>query len=215
MTITTVSMEAIFRLSPIIPVVTIERLEDAIPLAEALKAGGCRVIEIALRTPVALEALQSIHQSVDGITVGVGTILEPGQLNRAIGYGAEFAVSPGNTDKLLNAGLNAGIPYLPGVATVSEIMHAMDYGFTHFKLFPAVALNGQALLKSISALIAQACFCPTGGINPQNLNAYLHQPNVNCVGGSWMCSSDDIHQRDWKAITDKTRQALAQARELT
>jgi len=169
---------------PVIPVVVVEDVEHAVPIARALVAGGVPVIELTLRTPVALAAIERIAAEVPEIFLGAGTIVDPGQAKQAASAGAQFLVSPGSTRTLLSAMSDTGLPHLPGVATVSEILTALEAGYTELKFFPAEAAGGADYLKSVSAPIPAARFCPTRGITPAKAEAYLRLPNVGYVGGS-------------------------------
>ena len=192
---------------PVMPVMVIQNLDDAVPLARALVAGGIKVLEITLRTPIALEAIRAISQEVDGAVVGAGTVTTPEQLRAAEQAGAVFAISPGLTPKLLAAACAGNIALIPGIATLSELMQGMEYGLDHFKFFPAEAAGGIPLLKSIAGPFPQITFCPTGGISPDNYQAYLKLPNVACVGGSWLAPADAVKAKDWARITELARQA--------
>ncbi|GAB4269865.1 MAG: bifunctional 4-hydroxy-2-oxoglutarate aldolase/2-dehydro-3-deoxy-phosphogluconate aldolase [Methylomicrobium sp.] len=196
---------------PVMPVMVIKNLEDAVPLAEALIKGGIKVLEITLRTPVALDAIKAISERVEGAIVGVGTVTTPEQLQAAEDAGAVFAISPGLTPKLLDAAMQSGIALIPGVATISELMLGMEYGLDHFKFFPAAAAGGVNLLKGIAGPIPSATFCPTGGISPDNYNDYLKLPNVACVGGSWLAPDDVVAAKDWSKITELAQSAVANA----
>jgi 2-dehydro-3-deoxyphosphogluconate aldolase/(4S)-4-hydroxy-2-oxoglutarate aldolase len=178
-------LDRILRAAPVIPVLTIDREGDAAALAEALVAGGLPVIEVTLRTRAAFGAIQAM-QRVPGATVGAGTVLDPALLRAAIDAGARFAVSPGLTVDLAEAAAAADLPFLPGVASASDIMRARDFGFTRLKFFPAEAAGGVPALKALSAVFPDILFCPTGGISPDNAAAWLELPSVACVGGSWL-----------------------------
>jgi 2-dehydro-3-deoxyphosphogluconate aldolase/(4S)-4-hydroxy-2-oxoglutarate aldolase len=178
-------MDAILDAAPVIPVLVIERVEDAVPVARALVAGGLPVLEVTLRTPVALDAIRAMKE-VEGAIVGAGTVLGPEQLAQAEEAGAAFAVSPGLTDRLGAAAAGSPIPLLPGVATAGEIMRALDLGFTRLKFFPAVAAGGVAALKGHAAVFGGLRFCPTGGITLETAPDWLALPAVACVGGSWL-----------------------------
>lgn len=191
---------------PVIPVLSVSRVEDAIPLAEALRDGGLTVLEVTLRTPVALDVIKAM-KSVSGILVGAGTVIKPGQLNAAAEHGADFAVSPGATESLLLAAREFSLPFLPGVATASELMQAIDVGHKCCKLFPAEAAGGVNLLKSLSGPFPDIQFCPTGGISQQNAAEYLALDNVPCVGGSWLAPDALVRAQDWNAITDLAKAA--------
>lgn len=178
-------LDFILAAAPVIPVLTIERVEDAAPIARALVAGGLPVLEVTLRTPAALEAIRAMRD-VPGAIVGAGTVLAPDQLEEAIAAGAAFAVSPGLTDSLGNAAAAASIPFLPGVATPSEVMRALDLGFTRLKFFPAEQSGGIPALKALTAVFRTVTFCPTGGITAESATSWLALESVACVGGSWL-----------------------------
>ncbi|MDE8650173.1 bifunctional 4-hydroxy-2-oxoglutarate aldolase/2-dehydro-3-deoxy-phosphogluconate aldolase [Novosphingobium album (ex Liu et al. 2023)] len=178
-------VEAIMRMAPVIPVLVIDDVAHALPVAEALVAGGLPVLEVTLRTPCALDVIREMKQ-VPGAVVGAGTVLNPADLDAAIAAGAEFIVSPGLTKKLGKAVIAAHIPLLPGIANASDIMTGLDLGFTRFKFFPAVASGGIAALKAIAAPFGQARFCPTGGITHDTAPEWLALDAVLCVGGSWL-----------------------------
>jgi 2-dehydro-3-deoxyphosphogluconate aldolase/(4S)-4-hydroxy-2-oxoglutarate aldolase len=199
----------ILRLSPVMPVVTIEDAATAPDLARALVRGGIRTIEVTLRTPQALRAIESIAASVPEICVGVGTVMTPEDLNLAADAGAAFAISPGATRELLAAGAHFRIPYLPAVATASELMTAMAAGYRHFKLFPANAAGGVAALKGFHGPFPEARFCPTGGVSLQTAPDYLKLPNVLCVGGSWLTPADLLKAGDWSRVEHLAREAAA------
>ena len=175
----------IMQLCPVIPVLVIDEVDHAVPLAEALVAGGLRVLEVTLRTPVALEAIRAMKQ-VSGAVVGAGTVLNPEQLDHALAAGSEFIVSPGLTGPLGRAAVDSGVPFLPGVATSGEIMRGIDLGLTHFKFFPAMAAGGIPALKAIGGPFADVRFCPTGGITEATAPDWLALDQVLCVGGSWI-----------------------------
>jgi len=187
---------------PVIPVVVVDDVDHAIPIARALVAGGLPVIELTLRTPVALTAIERIASEVPEIFLGAGTIVEPSQAKQAASAGAQFLVSPGSTPTLLRAMTDSGLPHLPGVATVSEILTALEAGYTELKFFPAEAAGGANYLKSVSSPIPAARFCPTGGISTTNAHQYLALPNVGCVGGSWLTPSDVVASGNWARITE-------------
>lgn len=178
----------------------IHRLADAVPLASALVRGGVKVLEITLRTEVALEAIHRVQTEVEGAIVGAGTVMNPRQLEEVQAAGARFAISPGLTPALLDAASKAKFPLIPGVATLSELMLGMDAGLDCFKFFPAEAAGGIPMLKAIAGPAPQASFCPTGGISPQNYLDYLALENVACVGGSWLAPSHLVEKADWEAI---------------
>lgn len=191
---------AIVALAPVVPVLTIERVADAVPLARALVRGGLPVLEITLRTTAALEALRTIATEVDGAVVGAGTVLTPEHVEQVRAAGARFAVSPGCTSALAAAARAGGLPFLPGVQTVSEAMAAAAAGFSLLKLFPADAAGGSAWLKAVAAPLAGLRFCPTGGIDAETAPAYLRLANVACVGGSWVAPRDAVASADWPRI---------------
>jgi 2-dehydro-3-deoxyphosphogluconate aldolase / (4S)-4-hydroxy-2-oxoglutarate aldolase len=192
---------------PVIPVVVVDDLAHAVPIAQALVAGGLPVIELTLRTPVALDAIERIANEVPEIYLGAGTIVDPGQAKQAAAAGAQFLVSPGSTRTILNAMTDTGLPHLPGVATVSEIMTALEAGYTELKFFPAEAAGGAPYLKSVSSPIPAARFCPTGGISTGNATQYLALANVGCVGGSWITPPDVLATRDWARVTELAQSA--------
>lgn len=193
---------------PVVPVMVIQNIEDAVPLAQALVSGGIRVLEITLRTPVALDAIAMIADQVEGAIVGAGTVMTPEQLLAVEQAGATFAISPGLTPRLLEAASHVNIPLIPGIASISELMVGMEYGLDCFKFFPAEAAGGIPMLKSIAGPVPGATFCPTGGISPQNYRAYLALSNVACVGGSWIAPTDAIEAKDWARITQLAEACL-------
>jgi 2-dehydro-3-deoxyphosphogluconate aldolase/(4S)-4-hydroxy-2-oxoglutarate aldolase len=194
------SQPDLLSLVPVVPVVVIDDVDHAVPVARALVAGGVPVIELTLRTPVALDAISRIAAEVPEITVGAGTIVTPGQAKQAHDAGAQFLVSPGSTPTLLEAMLGTGLPFLPGVATVSEALTVLETGLTSMKFFPAEAAGGAPFLKSIASPVPAARFCPTGGITLESAPSYLALPNVGCVGGSWITPPAVIAAEDWATI---------------
>ncbi len=192
--------------APVIPVLVIEKLEHAQPMAQALISGGLPVLEVTLRTPVALDAISAMAQ-VEGAIVGAGTILTPDDLRAAKQAGAVFAVAPGATEVLLQAAADEQFMLLPGAATASEVMRLMEYGYDTLKFFPAEAAGGVKMLKSFAGPLPQVVFCPTGGVNPQNVSEYLSLSNVLCVGGTWVTPSDKVNSGDWSAIQQLALQA--------
>jgi 2-dehydro-3-deoxyphosphogluconate aldolase/(4S)-4-hydroxy-2-oxoglutarate aldolase len=194
-------LAALFKLAVVIPVLTIERLEDAVPLAKALVAGGVRVLEVTLRTPVAIPAAQAIISSVPEAVVGIGTILNAGDLARAEALGAVFGISPGATPDLLKTAAASALPFAPGIATASELMQALAHGFNLAKFFPAEQSGGIKALRALAGPFPDARFCPTGGIGEANAAAWLAEPNVFAVGGSWLCPAADIRSGNWAGIT--------------
>jgi len=199
-------IDRILGLAPVIPVLVIERLEDAVPIAEALVEGGLPVLEVTLRTPVALEAIRAMKR-VPGAVVGAGTVLDPDQLAAALDAGAEFIVSPGLTERLGEAAFSAAIPFLPGVATTGDVMRARDHGFSRLKFFPAEAAGGLPVLQALSAVFGEMRFCPTGGITQESAPRWLALPAVACVGGSWLAPGGEAVDRS--AIAARARAAAA------
>ena len=192
----------------IIPVLTIERVEDAVPLARALAAGGVRTLEITLRTGAAVAAAKAIMAEVHDAIVGIGTILTPDDLAQALSLGARFGVSPGATPELLDAAAKSDLPFLPGVATASELMQARAHGFNVLKFFPAEQSGGIAMLRAWAGPFPQTRFCPTGGIGAANAAVWLAEANVLAVGGSWLCPAADIKAGNWSAITARCAEAM-------
>lgn len=205
------NLEQILRASPVMPVIALDRLEQALPLAEALLEGGIFTLEITLRTPVALEAIRRIRQAFPQAHVGAGTVTTPEALRQVTEAGASFAVSPGLTRPLIEAAAAGTLPLLPGVMTPTEVMTAVDAGFRFLKLFPAEQAGGLAMLKALAGPFNGLRFCPTGGIGPESAPAYLSQPNVICVGGSWLTPKALVDAGDWKAVMGLARQAAALA----
>jgi 2-dehydro-3-deoxyphosphogluconate aldolase/(4S)-4-hydroxy-2-oxoglutarate aldolase len=203
------NVEEVMKLAAVIPVIRIDRIEDAVPMARALVAGGLRALEVTLRTPVALEAIRLIAAEVEGAVVGAGTVRRPDQLEAVAAAGARFAVSPGLTRELALAARDGALPLLPGVASASEVMAATDLGFDRLKLFPAMEIGGPRLAKAFSGPFADVKFCPTGGVNLANAPEWLAVPNILCVGGSWMIPADKVAAGDWKAIETLSAQAAA------
>jgi 2-dehydro-3-deoxyphosphogluconate aldolase/(4S)-4-hydroxy-2-oxoglutarate aldolase len=197
----------LLRAGPVIPVIVIDDAALAVDLAAALVAGGIRVLEVTLRTPAALQAIRCIRDQVPAAWVGAGTVLTPDDWQRAQDAGAQFGISPGSTPALLTAVQHSALPFIPGVATASEAMAALDAGFTALKLFPAEAVGGRALLHALHGPLPQLLFCPTGGIHPGNATEYLALPNVACVGGSWLVPAPALATRDWEAVTALARQS--------
>jgi 2-dehydro-3-deoxyphosphogluconate aldolase/(4S)-4-hydroxy-2-oxoglutarate aldolase len=198
----------ICRLAPVVPVLVIDDLAHAAPLAKALVAGGLPALEVTLRTPCALDAIRAMSD-VEGGVVGAGTLLTPADVKAAKAAGAKFGVSPGATQRLLDACAEYELPILPGAATASEIMALLEQGFTTLKFFPAEQAGGAAYLKSIGAPIPQVKFCPTGGIGLKNARDYLALSNILCVGGSWVAPKDAMARGDWAAITMLAAEAAA------
>ncbi|MGZ4504664.1 MAG: bifunctional 4-hydroxy-2-oxoglutarate aldolase/2-dehydro-3-deoxy-phosphogluconate aldolase [Nocardioidaceae bacterium] len=192
---------------PVIPVVVIDDLAHAVPVAKALVSGGLPVIELTLRTPVALEAIRAIAAEVPEIALGAGTVVEPGQAKEAADAGATFLVSPGSTPSLLAGMGDTGLPFLPGVATVSEVLAVLEQGYREMKLFPAAASGGPAFLAAIGGPVPQVRFCPTGGVSAANATDYLALPNVGCVGGSWITPKPLLAAGDWAGVEQLARDA--------
>ena len=201
------NIEEILSSTPVMPVLVIKQLEHAVPLAQALVDGGIRVLEVTLRSAVALDAVKAIADAVPDAIVGVGTLTRPEQFVEASDHGAQFAVSPGLTRMLLNASAEFDLPYLPGVFSPSEAMAARDVGFEYLKLFPAQQAGGLGMLKAMASPFPELKFCPTGGISADSFREYLAQPNVACVGGSWVAPADAIENGNWDEITRLAREA--------
>ncbi|GAA5787428.1 bifunctional 4-hydroxy-2-oxoglutarate aldolase/2-dehydro-3-deoxy-phosphogluconate aldolase [Chitiniphilus shinanonensis] len=197
----------IMRSCPVMPVLVIDQIEHAVPLARALAEGGIRVLEVTLRTEAGLAAVKAIAESVPEAIVGVGTVVRPEQFAQAKAAGAKFAVTPGLTEKLAVAAKEAGIPLLPGVMTPSEVIAAMELGFDALKLFPAEQAGSLGMLKALGGPLPQVLFCPTGGVTPESAPKLLALPNVGCVGGSWLAPKDKLAAGDWAAITALAREA--------
>ncbi|MDC9725135.1 MAG: bifunctional 4-hydroxy-2-oxoglutarate aldolase/2-dehydro-3-deoxy-phosphogluconate aldolase [Gammaproteobacteria bacterium] len=202
------TIKEIMNSSPIVPVMVINNVEHAVPLAKALVKGGITTLEITLRTEAALESITRIKAEVPEATVGAGTIINIDTLNKAIAAGAEFIVSPGTTDAMIDAAIATGVPLLPGVANPSEAMRLLEKGITEMKFFPAEAAGGIPMLKSIGAPIPQITFCPTGGVSQKNVKDYYNLPNVACVGGSWMCAANLVDAENWDEITRLSAEAI-------
>lgn len=193
----------------VMPVVVIDNVEDAVPVTNALKEGGIKAVEITLRTDAALDAIRAVKNECEGIEVGVGTVVNREQLKQVAEIGVDFAVSPGYTPNLIKTSQDLGVDLLPGVASPSEVMLGMELGLTCFKLFPAVAVGGLPLLKSIAGPLPQVTFCPTGGLTIDNFTDFLALPSVGCVGGSWLVPKSAVEQKDWQAITDIAKNTMA------
>jgi 2-dehydro-3-deoxyphosphogluconate aldolase / (4S)-4-hydroxy-2-oxoglutarate aldolase len=214
MSVASKKLAELLRSACVIPVLTIERLEDAVPLAKALVAGGVRVLEVTLRTPVAIEAAKAIMSEVPDAIVGIGTILNANDLKRAEALGAKFGISPGATPDLLRAVAASGLPFAPGITTASELIQALAHGFDLVKFFPAEQSGGIKALRALAGPFPDVRFCPTGGIGEANAAAWLAEPNVVAVGGSWLCPAADIRSGNWagiSAICDRTMKLLKPA----
>ncbi len=200
---------SVLDLAPVVPVVVVDDLADAVPLARALVAGGLPAIEVTLRTPVALDAIRAIAGEVPGAVVGAGTVITAEQVAEVVAAGARFLVSPGWTNTLLEAMRASGVPFLPGVSTTSEVVALLERGVREMKFFPAEAAGGTAYLRALAAPLPQARFCPTGGVSAASAPEYLALPNVGCVGGSWMLPKDAVADRDWGRVEALAREAAA------
>ncbi|MEP1448799.1 MAG: bifunctional 4-hydroxy-2-oxoglutarate aldolase/2-dehydro-3-deoxy-phosphogluconate aldolase [Paraglaciecola sp.] len=203
--------EEIFSQGPVVPVLVIKDVEHAVPLAKALIAGGIRVLEVTLRTEAALQVIAKIAKEVPEAIIGAGTVTNRQQLQQVIDAGAKFAISPGLTTDLLKAGNEGSIALIPGISSISELMTAVDHGYTHLKFFPAEASGGVKALKAIGGPFPDIKFCPTGGISPSNYNDYLALPSVRCAGGSWLAPEDAMANGEWDKITELAKQAVAGA----
>ena len=197
----------ILALAPVIPVLTIEKLEYAVPLAQALCAGGLRVLEVTLRTSAGLPAIEAMRKAVPEAVVGVGTLARPDDFTQAANAGAQFGVSPGLTPELARAAQGVTYPLLPGIMTPSELIAGLGWGFTTFKLFPAQQAGGIAMLKALGGPFPDVVFCPTGGITRSSAPDFLALPNVACVGGSWITPTDKLRSGDWVAVEALARDA--------
>ncbi|WQS95018.1 bifunctional 4-hydroxy-2-oxoglutarate aldolase/2-dehydro-3-deoxy-phosphogluconate aldolase [Helicobacter pylori] len=199
----------VLQISPIIPVVVVEDIKDAVPLAQSLVEGGIQIIEVTLRSSCALEAIELIAKNVPKMRVGAGTILNPTQLEQAQNRGAEFLISPGLTIKLLEHAKKKDIPLIPGVSSSSEVMQALELGYSALKFFPAEYCGGVKLLNAFNGPFKGVKFCPTGGISADNMHSYLNLENVLCVGGSWLTPKNLIQNKEWDKITEICKRSLA------
>ncbi|WQR85795.1 bifunctional 4-hydroxy-2-oxoglutarate aldolase/2-dehydro-3-deoxy-phosphogluconate aldolase [Helicobacter pylori] len=199
----------VLQISPIVPVVVIENIKDAVPLAQSLIEGGIPIIEVTLRSSCALEAIELIAKNVPKMRVGAGTILNPTQLEQAQNRGAEFLISPGLTPSLLEHAKKKDMPLIPGVSSSSEVMQALEWGYNALKFFPAEYCGGVKLLNAFNGPFKGVKFCPTGGISADNMRSYLNLENVLCVGGSWLTPKDLIQNKEWDKITEICKRALA------
>lgn len=197
---------------PVVPVIVIKKIEQAVPLAHTLLAGGIKVLEVTLRSEVAVEAIRHISREVPEAIVGAGTVASPEDLEAVAEAGAVFAISPGLTPTLLDAANQGPISLIPGISTASELMFGMEMGYTEFKFFPAEAAGGVQMLKSIGGPFPHITFCPTGGVSSKNFNDYLALANVACVGGSWIVPSREIEMENWDTITKLAQKAVAESR---
>ncbi|GAA7201468.1 bifunctional 4-hydroxy-2-oxoglutarate aldolase/2-dehydro-3-deoxy-phosphogluconate aldolase [Helicobacter pylori] len=199
----------VLQISPIVPVVVIENIKDAVPLAQSLIEGGIHIIEVTLRSSCALEAIELIAKNVSKMRVGAGTILNPTQLEQAQNRGAEFLISPGLTIKLLEHAKKKDMPLIPGVSSSSEVMQALELGYNALKFFPAEYCGGVKLLNAFNGPFKGVKFCPTGGISTDNMRSYLNLENVLCVGGSWLTPKNLIQNKEWDKITEICKRSLA------
>lgn len=204
----TARVDDILRQAPVVPVLAVAEIDDAVPLAETLIAAGLPVLEITLRTPAALDVIRRMRD-VPGAIVGAGTVLTSEDLEAVQSAGAAFAISPGGTDALYAAARNADVPLLPGIATASELMRGLEHGYSRFKFFPAESSGGVAALKAFAGPFARVKFCPTGGIDAAKAPSYLALPNVITLGGSWMVPNDALAARDWARIGELAKAAAA------
>ncbi|MEW6993662.1 bifunctional 4-hydroxy-2-oxoglutarate aldolase/2-dehydro-3-deoxy-phosphogluconate aldolase [Colwelliaceae bacterium MEBiC 14330] len=202
----------VFEMGPIVPVLVINKVEEALPIAEALLTADIKVLEVTLRTPAALDVISTIAKELPEAIIGSGTVTNRQQLQQSYDAGAKFAISPGLTKDLLQAGNEGNIALIPGISSISELMDGADYGYDHLKFFPAEASGGVKAIKSIGGPFPDIRFCPTGGINLNNVRDYLAQPNVVCCGGSWLVSSDIVENKNWSEITKLANQALTHVR---
>lgn len=199
----------LFNMGPIVPVLVINNVAEALPIAEALLTAGVKVLEVTLRTPLALDVISAIARELPEAIVGSGTVTNRQQLQQSYDAGAKFSISPGLTKDLLQAGNEGNIALIPGISSISELMDGADYGYDHLKFFPAEASGGVNAIKSIGGPFPNIRFCPTGGINLNNVRDYLALPNVVCCGGSWLVSSEIVENKNWSEITRLANQALA------
>ena len=193
----------------VMPVIVLDAVEDAVPVAQALQKGGITSVEITLRTPVALDCIKAVKDACPDIIVGVGTIVSELNIEQVAAIGVDFAVSPGMTEALVKKAQDCGVNLLPGVATCSEVIQGLELGLSCFKLFPATAVGGIPLLKSINGPLPQATFCPTGGLTINDFTDFLALPNVACVGGSWLVPKALVAAKDWQGITDIAKKTMA------
>lgn len=206
------NIRSILALAPVVPVITVEHLDHAVPLARALCAGGLRVLEVTLRTPAALPAIEAMRKAVPDAVVGVGTLARPGDFVTAANAGAQFGVSPGLTAEMAAAARAASFPMLPGIMTPTDLLAGLGWGYDTFKLFPAQQAGGIGMLKALGAPFPEVVFCPTGGISRATAPDFLALPNVACVGGSWVAPADKIRAGDWAAIEALAKDAASLAK---
>ncbi len=199
----------LFAMGQVVPVLVIKDVEDALPIAEALLAADVKVLEVTLRTPAALDVISTIAKNLPEAAIGAGTVTNRELLQRSADAGAKFAISPGLTKDLLQAGKEGDCALIPGISSISELMDGIDYGYDHFKFFPAEASGGVKAIQSIGGPFPDIRFCPTGGINLNNIKNYLALKNVMCCGGSWLVSDEIVASKNWSKITDLAKQVLA------
>lgn len=192
-----------------LPVVTATDVESTLALSRALLAGGMGAIEITLRTPAAMDAIRAVKEALPDMLVAAGTVTTPHELEQVVSAGVSMALSPGATDPLLEAAVEAPLQFIPGVASASDVMRAVDHGIGVCKLFPATVLGGQAMLKALAGPFPEMRFCPTGGLNPDNFRDFLALPNVVCCGGSWMVSAELVGNQRWDDIEQLAREAMS------
>ncbi|PCI62778.1 MAG: keto-deoxy-phosphogluconate aldolase [Gammaproteobacteria bacterium] len=207
-----ISPKVLFSMGKIVPVLVIKDIADALPIAEAILQSGLKVLEVTLRTPSALAVIKEIATHLPQAIIGAGTVTNADMLQRSREAGAQFAISPGLTKDLLQAGQAGDIALIPGISSISELMDGIDYGYDHLKFFPAEASGGVKAIKSIGGPFPDIKFCPTGGININNINDYLALPNVACCGGSWLVTDEIVKNKDWSAITKLCNEAIAQTK---
>ena len=198
----------VMELSPIVPVIALESVDDALPLAKALLEGGIAIMEITLRTEAGLKSIETIAKAMPQMNVGAGTVLNTDDFKKAVEHGAQFVFSPGISEELMQTSIELGVALIPGVATASEVMLAKNNGFEHCKLFPATVAGGVEALKAFSGPFASMRFCPTGGVNLNNVKDFLDLNNVVCAGGSWIVPKQAIRDQDFKVITTLCKEAL-------
>ena len=205
-------LAALMKPATVIPVLTIERLEHAVPLAKALVGGGVRVLEVTLRTPVAIEAAKAMIAEVPDAIVGIGTILNADDLARTEALGAKFGISPGATPEVLKAAAASRLPFAPGIATASDLMQALAHGFDLVKFFPAEQAGGITALRALAGPFPNVLVCPTGGIGEANAATWLAEPNVVAVGGSWLCPAAEVRSGNWAGITAMCERSVKSAK---
>ncbi|WP_053979920.1 bifunctional 4-hydroxy-2-oxoglutarate aldolase/2-dehydro-3-deoxy-phosphogluconate aldolase [Marinagarivorans algicola] len=199
----------------VMPVIVLDAVEDAVPVAQALQKGGITSVEITLRTPVAIDCIKAVKAACPDLIVGCGTVIGEKYLERVAEAGVDFAVSPGMTEALVKKAQALNVKLLPGVSTCSEVLQGMELGLTCFKLFPATAVGGIPLLKSINGPLPQVTFCPTGGLTMDGFTDFLALPNVACVGGSWLVPKAAVQAKDWQKITDIAAQTVAKIKAMS